>query len=168
LAQLLGSGCTGCHGEGGTSVGPAIPSIAGLDRIYFARVMLQFKNKERPATIMDRIASGYTDSELREMAKYFGGLPWRSSFSGAAPADPDGARRLHDSACEECHEQLGRHQDRDTPRIAGQVPEYLYLSLLQYRAREGEPPQPDKMLRALGPLSDDQLLNLSILYAGQD
>ena len=74
--EMLGSGCTGCHGPDGISVGAAIPSIAGLDKIYLARVMVQFKNGERPSTIMGRIARGYTDSELRTMAKHFGGLPW--------------------------------------------------------------------------------------------
>jgi sulfide dehydrogenase cytochrome subunit len=71
--------------------------------------------------------------------------------------------------CAECHEQDGRHQDRDTPRIAGQGPEYLFLSLQQYRNPEAKArlPQPDKMLDALKPLSDQQLLALSHYYASQ-
>jgi sulfide dehydrogenase cytochrome subunit len=166
--EILGSGCTGCHGTDGMSVAEAIPSIAGLDKFYFARVMVQYKNGERPATIMDRIAKGYTDSELREMAKYFGSLPWRRTTVTAAPEPLDEPRRLHEAACEECHERAGRHQDKDTPRIAGQAPAYVYLSLLQYRAKDAKLPQPEKMLKALDPLSDEQLRALSHFYASQD
>jgi len=166
---ILASGCTGCHGPDGASFGAAIPSIAGLDKIYLARVMLQFKSDERPSTIMGRIAKGFTDSELRTMAKHFGGLPWNAWQSEAGTPDLAEARKIHDKVCAECHEQDGRHQDRDMPRIAGQVPEYLFLSLQQYRNPQGmaKLPQPDKMLDALNPLSDQQLLALSHYYASQ-
>jgi sulfide dehydrogenase cytochrome subunit len=33
--------------------------------------MKAFKSGERPATLMDRIAKGYTDEEIEAMAKYF-------------------------------------------------------------------------------------------------
>jgi cytochrome subunit of sulfide dehydrogenase len=166
---LLGSGCTGCHGPTGVTMGAAMPSIAGLDKIYLARVMVQFKNDERPSTIMGRIARGYTDSELRTMATQFGSLPWSAWREDADPDDLDEGREIHDRVCVECHEKEGRHQDRDTPRIAGQAPEYLLLSLLQYRDGQDamKLPQPDKMLKALKPLSDQELRALSRYYASQ-
>ena len=166
---MLASGCTGCHGSDGVSVGAAIPSIAGLDKIYLARVMVQFKNGERPSTIMGRIARGFEDSELRTMAKHFGGLSWSAWKIAADGKALDEGRQIHDRVCAECHEQEGRHQDRDTPRIAGQVPEYLFLSLLQYRDPRSDMklPQPTKMLDALKPLTDEQLLALSHYYASR-
>ncbi len=167
--EMLGTGCTGCHGPDGVSAGKGIPSIAGLDKFYFARVMVQFKNDERPSTIMGRIAKGYTDSELRTMAKYFGDLAWGGQRSVVETPASDEARQIHDKVCAECHEQEGRHQDREMPRIAGQCPDYLFLALLQYRDPQGQAklPQPDKMLEALKPLSDEQLLALSRYYATQ-
>lgn len=167
--EMLGSGCTGCHGPDGISVGAAIPSIAGLDKMYLARVMVQFKNGERPSTIMGRIARGYEDSELRTMAKQFGGRPWRAWQAASDGMALDEGRQIHDRVCAECHEQEGRHQDRDTPRVAGQVPEYLFLSLLQYRDAQSDMklPQPSKMLDALKPLTDEQLLALSHYYASR-
>lgn len=166
---LLGSGCTGCHGSGGVTAGEGIPSIAGLDKVYFARVMVQFKNHERPSTIMGRLAKGYTDSELRTLAKQFGSRPWTAWRGVAAQAEVEAGRELHDRLCAECHEQEGRHQDRDTPRIAGQAPQYLLLSMQQYRDGQDAQrlPQPDKMLKALRPLMDDQLLSLSRYYASR-
>lgn len=166
---LLGGGCTGCHGPAGVTAGAAIPSIAGLDKIYFARVMVQFKNDERPSTIMGRIARGYSDSELRTMARQFGSLPWGDWHGGADREVLDAGRAIHEQVCAECHEQEGRHQDRDTPRIAGQAPDYLLLSLLHYRDGQDATklPQPHKMLKALQPLSDEQLVALSHYYASR-
>ena len=166
---MLASGCTGCHGSDGGSVGAAIPSIAGLDKIYLARVMVQFKNGERPSTIMGRIASGYEDSELRTMAKHFGSLPWSAWRTPSDETAIDMGRQIHDRICAECHEREGQHQDRDTPRIAGQAPEYLFTSLLQYRDPQSDMklPQPSKMLDALKPLTDEQLLALSHYYASR-
>jgi sulfide dehydrogenase cytochrome subunit len=118
---------------------------------------------------MGRVARGYTDSELRTMAKHFGGLPWTAWPSATGAEAIEEGRQIHDRVCAECHEQEGRHQDRDTPRIAGQAPQYLLMSLLQYR--DPEPgmklPQPDKMLDALKPLTDGQLLALSHFYASR-
>jgi sulfide dehydrogenase cytochrome subunit len=169
-ALMLGETCTGCHGPRGTSVGAAVPSIAGLDKIYLARTMVQFRNGERPTTIMERIARGHSESELRQMAKHFGALPWEGWRGMSDPASVAEGRRLHDRVCAECHEREGRHQDRETPRIAGQAPDYLFLSLLQYRDERGAAalPQPSKMLDALAPLSDAQLRQLADYYASRD
>lgn len=67
---ILGMTCTACHGPGGKSQGP-IPSLAGLPAEHIASAMKAFKSGERPATLMDRIAKGYTDEEIEAMAKYF-------------------------------------------------------------------------------------------------
>jgi sulfide dehydrogenase cytochrome subunit len=167
---MLAETCTGCHGRGGVSTGPALPSIAGLDKVYLARTMVQFRNGERPTTIMERIARGHSESELRQMAKHFGALPWVGWRGMPDPGSVAEGHRLHDRVCAECHEREGRHQDRETPRIAGQAPDYLFLSLLQYRDERGAAalPQPSKMLDALAPLSDAQLRQLADYYASRD
>ncbi len=69
-AALLASGCAACHGTQGHSVG-GTPSLAGLDRLYFIEQMQQFKNGERPATVMMQHARGYSEEEIRLLADYF-------------------------------------------------------------------------------------------------
>jgi cytochrome c553 len=71
--QSIASTCMSCHGPGGKSQG-AIPSLAGLDKAYFVKAMKDFKAGARPASIMKRHASGYTDAEFEAMAAYFAGL----------------------------------------------------------------------------------------------
>ena len=162
---ILASGCTGCHGTGGVSNGVSLPSIAGLERRYFMRVMNAYKNDERPATLMDRIAKGYSGEELRRLSFYFSALSWQNLQPEAA-TDPE-ADELHETWCEECHEQRGRLQDRDVARIAGQSADFLYMQLVQYRAQEDKVTQPDKMTRALEGLDDRQLRLLADFYAQQ-
>jgi sulfide dehydrogenase cytochrome subunit len=164
-AELLSLNCNGCHGPDGVSAGKSIPSIAGLEYRYFMRTMLKFRKGERASTIMGRIARGYKVPELRNISKYFASLEWRDT---AAVLDGDKVRKgheIHDELCEECHEKNGRHQDKDIPRISGQLAEYLYLQMLDYHAGIPTMPQPDKMKERMETLKKEDLEALSLFYA---
>ncbi len=164
-AELLSLNCNGCHGPGGVSSGKNIPSIAGLEFRYFMRTMLKFRKKERASTIMDRIARGYQFSELRKISKYFAALEWENARSDL---DGEKVRRghdIHDDWCEECHQNNGRHQDKDIPRISGQQAEYLYLQMLDYQAGLESMPQPDKMKERMKTLETRDIEALSHFYA---
>jgi sulfide dehydrogenase cytochrome subunit len=69
-APLAAEGCYGCHGPAGAGAG-AIPAIAGRDAAELRALMLAFRANERPATIMGRIARGYTDAEIAAVAEHF-------------------------------------------------------------------------------------------------
>jgi sulfide dehydrogenase cytochrome subunit len=66
--QLLTLSCAGCHGPGGHSPG-AIPSIYGRTAPAIAETMRAFRADQRPATVMNRIAKGYTDAEIDALAR---------------------------------------------------------------------------------------------------
>lgn len=70
---MLGNTCAGCHGTHGVSAGAA-PSLKGLPADYIKQAMHDFKSDKRPATIMNRIAKGYSDADIDAMAAYFSGL----------------------------------------------------------------------------------------------
>lgn len=70
---MLAQSCAGCHGQAGAGAG-SIVAIAGYDRDTFISVWEQFRNKERPATIMSRIAPGYTEEEVAILADYFASI----------------------------------------------------------------------------------------------
>lgn len=69
-ARLLAAGCTSCHGPDGHSP-DAIPAIAGKKAGYIARHLRQYKNDERRATVMNRLAKGYSDEEIELLANWF-------------------------------------------------------------------------------------------------
>lgn len=62
--------CATCHGtEGHASTG--IPPIAGLEATRLFTLLKEFKEDQRPATVMHQHAKGYTDEELQRLANYF-------------------------------------------------------------------------------------------------
>lgn len=61
--QLLTISCAGCHGTGGHSTG-AIPSIYGRSAASIAESLRAFRDGRQPATVMNRIAKGFTDPEI--------------------------------------------------------------------------------------------------------
>jgi cytochrome c553 len=70
----LADACTSCHGLGGRSLG-YIPSIAGVEKTVLLRQLKTFRSQPTQATIMNRIARAYTDSELEALADYFSAAP---------------------------------------------------------------------------------------------
>ena len=69
--MVLALSCASCHGTNGASPG-SIPKIQGRTADYIEKAMLQFKVGERPATVMNRIAKGYTDEEIKLLSDYLG------------------------------------------------------------------------------------------------
>ena len=62
--------CTGCHGTEGRSIGD-IPSIAGIDKADFVRLMNEFRDGTRPATVMHQHARGLNDEQIDKLGDYF-------------------------------------------------------------------------------------------------
>lgn len=70
LPSSLALSCAACHGTDGKSPG-AIPTIDGRSVKEMKEALTGFKNGSRPATVMNRLAKGYTDQEIDELAEYF-------------------------------------------------------------------------------------------------
>ena len=128
-AAMLANACAACHGPQGSSQGPATPSIAGISVEYFIDAMEAFKEDERPATVMNRIARGYSEQQIELMAKYFSSKPM---IVTAQPFDSALAKKgaaLHKTHCEKCHEDGGRSSDDDAGILAGQKTPYLRYTM---------------------------------------
>jgi len=68
--QALASGCSSCHTNSDTLT-TAIPKIRGLPEAAIAEALRAYRAGKRPATVMDRIAKGFTDEEITQLAAYF-------------------------------------------------------------------------------------------------
>lgn len=64
--------CGGCHPAGG---GGAIPGLSGRGADDIVASMQAFRAGTRPATVMDRIAKGFSDAETRAIADWFATRP---------------------------------------------------------------------------------------------
>ena len=68
LAPPVAAACTGCHRSGGD---PALPQLAGHSANDIFAAMDAFRTGKRPATVMDRIAKGYSDDEIAAIAAWY-------------------------------------------------------------------------------------------------
>jgi len=167
-AEALSYTCAGCHGFNGSSDGPAIPSIAGIDQDYFIDSMNTYAKDERKSTIMGRIARGYTADEIEAMAGFFKAqkmVPLKQSFnSGSA----DDGKKLHKKYCEKCHEDGGQSPE-GSMSLAGQPSNYIKYSFEDFQAGYRDAPKKMKkkiqsMHKKAGDAGFEQLINY---YASQ-
>ena len=60
---------SGCHPASPRVISP-VPRLAGVDQAAIVRALLEFRSGQRPATVMDRIAKGFTDDEIQAIAAW--------------------------------------------------------------------------------------------------
>jgi len=189
-AVMLAETCAGCHGTDGASVGPASPTLAGMDAAYFTELMQGFRDGKIYSTIMGRIAKGYSDEEFELMAGYFREKPYvpaKQPFDQALVAK---GKKFHDKFCEKCHseggapltgeakakeegeaeeEEEGEEGGEEYQILAGQWTPYLVYAMEDFRADRRE--MPKKMKSKLKDLitkeGEDGLMAIYAYYASQ-
>jgi sulfide dehydrogenase cytochrome subunit len=62
--------CSGCHSAGSDT---PIPPLAGRNAAEIVAQMQAFRSGQRPATMMDRIAKGFSDEEIQAIAAWYAG-----------------------------------------------------------------------------------------------
>jgi len=62
--------CSGCHANNARVETP-VPPLNGRQAVDIESQMVEFKTGKRPGTIMDRIAKGFSDEEIRAIATWY-------------------------------------------------------------------------------------------------
>ncbi len=166
-ASMLGNTCAGCHGPDGSSTGPATPSIAGISEEYMIETMEDYAKGKYASTIMGRIARGYTEDEIKAMAKFFAGKKMKTIDQKANQTLAKQGKRLHDKYCEKCHEDGGRSAEDDAGILAGQMMPYLANTMEDFQS--GKRPMTKKMAKkveALHKKAGDKGLEALVHYYG--
>jgi cytochrome c553 len=70
---IIAAQCNGCHGFEGASKG-VIPALKGKPAPYLSQNMKDFKSDKKIGTVMNRIAKGYTDAEMDNVAQFYSEL----------------------------------------------------------------------------------------------
>jgi cytochrome subunit of sulfide dehydrogenase len=65
-------GCSGCH-TSNPRVETPVPPLSGRPAADISTAMIAFKAGQRPGTIMDRIAKGFSDEEIAAIAQWYAG-----------------------------------------------------------------------------------------------
>jgi cytochrome c553 len=61
--------CSGCHPTSPRVTSP-VPRLNGLDQAAIVKAMQDFRSGARSATVMDRIAKGFSDQEMQAIAAW--------------------------------------------------------------------------------------------------
>lgn len=67
-AVMLSNNCLTCH----TGKTPDLSNLNTLKKTSLAVLLLNFKQGQTPATLMGRLAKGYSDEDLRLIADFLG------------------------------------------------------------------------------------------------
>lgn len=62
--------CSGCHAAS-AKVDTPVPRIAGMNAAVIVGAMQEFRSGQRAATVMDRIAKGFSDEEVQAIANWY-------------------------------------------------------------------------------------------------
>jgi len=65
------SSCSGCHPASAVVTTP-VPRLLGSDPAAIVLAMQEFRSGRRPATVMDRVAKGFTEDETKAIAAWLG------------------------------------------------------------------------------------------------
>jgi sulfide dehydrogenase cytochrome subunit len=64
------SSCSGCHASS-AAVETPVPRLVGRPASEIVAAMQAFRDRGRPATVMDRIAKGFSDPETAAIAAWY-------------------------------------------------------------------------------------------------
>ena len=63
--------CSGCHAPASVAA-TAVPPLHGRAPNDIVAAMQEFRSGQRPATVMDRLAKGFSSEEIQAIAAWYG------------------------------------------------------------------------------------------------
>jgi cytochrome c553 len=83
--------------------------------------------------------------------------------------DAEKAQGIVNQTCAACHAADGNSQLPANPNLAGQIPEYLYKQLINFKAVAGKKAERENPVMAgmVANLSPDDMRNLAVYFAGK-
>ena len=73
--EQLAATCAACHGPGGVSSSPAVPTIAGQYRDYLVISLQQYQSGARNNPVMSAQAANLSEQDIEDLAAYFAKQP---------------------------------------------------------------------------------------------
>jgi cytochrome c553 len=140
---LVTSLCAACHGPDGNSPIPVNPNLARQHPEYLARQLTAYKSGERKNAIMQPIAAGLSEQDIRNLAAYFSGQTPRVGVARDTDLAEAGQKLYRGGnassgvpACAACHSPTGTGVPAPFPRLEGQHADYTVAQLRAYRSGE--------------------------------
>lgn len=159
-APEVAQACLACHGD---RLAEGAPPIAGHSSNYVQLQLVFFRAGRRKNEIMQGVAEGLSDNDIRALGKYFASLPFpETTPPGDTQADltKAGATAALQHRCAACHGDtyLGIQA---APRVARLPEAYLAKALGDYRANTRPSSGGAAMTEVAGSLSDADIKALA-------
>lgn len=164
--------CITCHGPAGNASLPENPKLSAQHGAYIHKQLVNFKTGERHNPIMEPIAKGMTEEDMRNIAAY---LVKASKPSPGAARNKDtvelgkkifrgGIAEKHVPACAACHSANGAGIPAQFPRLAGQHQAYTEAQLMAFRT--GARKNSEQMTQIVQRMSEEEIKAVSDYVAG--
>ncbi len=126
--------CVACHGPGGVSTNPAVPSIAAQPKQFITTQLVMFREGNRKDPLMSPIAANMSNADINDIAEHLTTLPLAPASRTSGEAIVATGKRLTEQYhCVSCHGPALMGQQH-IPRLAGQQQQYLLTQLRGFRA----------------------------------
>lgn len=136
----FGGTCAACHGADGNSGVPANPKLAQQHPDYIIKQLTEFKAGKRVNPIMQPMAAGLSDADIRNIAYWAGSQKAKPGFAKDKELVSMGERIYRGGiadrqvpACAGCHSPNGAGIPAQYPRIGGQHADYTAAQLTAFR-----------------------------------
>ena len=141
--------CVACHGQGGVSVNPEWPNLAGQKKTYLAEQLTAFRDGQRENALMAPMLAGLTDADVQALAAYFAAQPISTAANGDKALVAAGQNRA--AYCLACHGMNGVTANDEWPNLAGQHAKYLEAQLHAFSSGARENGLMQNILKSIDP-----------------
>ena len=149
--------CAACHGKQGEGLksNEYYPRIAGKPEGYLYNQLVNFRERRRHSPVMNHMVAYLSDDYLREIARYYAGLPPAFPPAIPAPSGPvlergealmtrgDPGRKI--PACTECHGKALTGLNPAIPALTGLDAQYIAAQMGAWRNKTRRAKAPDCM-----------------------
>jgi cytochrome c553 len=141
--------CKTCHGLAGQGYrgSSPMPRLAGQQAEYLESLLLAFVEGRRISNFMSRVAGALSLALMTAVSKHFSALDPKP-LGGAARELAGSGKSLYERGvpgtdiqpCAACH-GLDAKGDGASPRLAGQLPDYTFKTLVNWSKERGQDPK---------------------------
>lgn len=163
--------CITCHGEGGNSVDPNIPKLAGQLDNYIVTVLVEFQKGVRRNPMMSNISTMVKKPEdMLDIAAYFSSQPAMQGQAVNSELAKQGEELFTTERCNYCHGDEGKRYslflDRTAPVIGGQHKKYLIKAIHDIKTGRRPGDSFDMMKKLLNELSEKEIEAIAEYLSG--
>jgi cytochrome c553 len=130
--KSLAEGCAGCHGADGVSQMELTPSLAAQSDEFVQWQLVYFRSGARKSEVMNPIAEGLTNDDVRNLGAYYASLPPPKPSIASDALSATGEKLAQQHRCKSCHSD-DYNGFRAAPRLSGQREDVLLKALQDYK-----------------------------------